>query len=172
MTQLKIFIKLFPEYVEITFGQHSNVRKVNSHDTTIETAIVFMLTRHIVLCISNIPNSSIGKSVRSQETTTTPLYSHESQLHAVLLRTSLCLHRILDHITHLWFTIITALPFRFKRTYSPHCRTTISLWLYLLIFIKLSMIVRLLCKSVVINSIFKITYRVDSVIDISMIAII
>ena len=88
MTQFQSSLENIPELIEVMISRQTNVRKVDCYDALVEATIVF---RFICLRID----------VRSQEGSTSPLYSYDSQHRTVCYKTSLCYHRILDYITRL-----------------------------------------------------------------------
>ena len=88
MTQFQSSFENIPELIEVLIGRQTNVRKIDCYNSLIETTIVFRLIRFRI-------------DVRSQEGSTSPLYSYDSQHRTVCYETSLCHHRILDYITHL-----------------------------------------------------------------------
>ena len=87
MAQFQSSLENIPEFIKVVISRQTNVRKIDRYDTLVETTIIF---RFICLRID----------VRSQEGSTSPLYSYDSQHRTVCYKTSLCYHRILDYITH------------------------------------------------------------------------
>ena len=69
MAQLQPFIENIPELLLISAGRQSDIRQVDRDNSLVEPSVVFVLSGDIVFRVGNVPDSSIGETVRGQEGT-------------------------------------------------------------------------------------------------------